>query len=595
MIDRTTRLRWRRRVRRSKRQVEDISVQAEQGLEKHFFKRLVKLPGVLRFTFTWLLLLILLIGGLVVQTRALDNYYLINKPVAGGTFVEGIQGSFTNVNPLFASGAVNQSISRLVFSGLLKYNTNNKLVGDLASEWQVNPGGTIYTVHLPANLKWQDGQALTVEDVLFTFQTIQNPDVHSPLFVSLKDTTVTALNSQTVTFTLKNPLSTFSSFLTTGLIPKHILQNVPADQLRSIAFNTVNPVGAGPFKWDAVQVTGDTPENRQEQIALLPNENYAGGKPKLNKFIVKAFHNQNNMIAAFKQQDLNAMVGLDETPQDLQNKSGIYEHSIPLMGETMVFFKMSNPILSDVKVRQALISATDRLDIIDGLGYPVLSADEPLLKSTLGYNGAYSEAAYNVEAAKKLLNSAGWRLNDQNVMVKAGQPLKFTLYTQDLPNYKYVSNKLQSQWAKIGVQADVRLQSNDELQQTISSHTYDSLLYSIEIGPDPDVFAYWGSSQADVRAQSRTNFSEYKSSTADASLEAGRTRLMPQLRKIKYQPFLQAWKADAPAVSLFQPRFLYVTRGQIFGFEPGTLASALNRYANVNNWMIREDKQPIAN
>jgi len=78
MIDRSTRLRWRRRIRRSKRQVEDIGVQAEESLEKHFFKRLVKLPGVLRFTVSWLFLLILLIGGLVVQTRALDNYYLVN-------------------------------------------------------------------------------------------------------------------------------------------------------------------------------------------------------------------------------------------------------------------------------------------------------------------------------------------------------------------------------------------------------------------------------------------------------------------------------------------------------------------------------------
>jgi len=119
------------------------------------------------------------------------------------------------------------------------------------------------------------------------------------------------------------------------------------------------------------------------------------------------------------------------------------------------------------------------------------------------------------------------------------------------------------------------------------------LLYSIEIGTDPDVFAYWGSTQADIRAPSRTNFSEYKSDTADASLEAGRTRLLPQLRKIKYMPFLKAWQTDAPAVALYQPRYLYITRGQVFGFNPSSLPSGINRYANVNNWMIREDKKPI--
>src|SRR6185369_12819585 len=128
MIDRTTRLRWRRRIRRSKRQVEDIGTQAEEKLEKHFFKRLVKLPGVLRFTVTWLVLLVLLISGLVVQSRALDNYFLRDQPVPGGTYVEGVLGSFTNANPLYATASVDKSVSKLIFAGLLKYNDKNELI-----------------------------------------------------------------------------------------------------------------------------------------------------------------------------------------------------------------------------------------------------------------------------------------------------------------------------------------------------------------------------------------------------------------------------------------------------------------------------------
>ncbi|MGZ6004924.1 MAG: hypothetical protein ACXWLH_02120, partial [Candidatus Saccharimonadales bacterium] len=120
MIDRTTRLKWRRRIRRSKRQVEDIGSQAEEKLERHFFKRLVKLPGVLRFTIAWFLLAVLLVSVAVIQIRALDNYFLTDKPVPGGTYVEGILGAFTNANPLYATGSVDKSVSRLVFSGVLK-------------------------------------------------------------------------------------------------------------------------------------------------------------------------------------------------------------------------------------------------------------------------------------------------------------------------------------------------------------------------------------------------------------------------------------------------------------------------------------------
>ncbi|MDB5186042.1 MAG: hypothetical protein JWL85_565, partial [Candidatus Saccharibacteria bacterium] len=167
--------------------------------------------------------------------------------------------------------------------------------------------------------------------------------------------------------------------------------------------------------------------------------------------------------------------------------------------------------------------------------------------------------------------------------------LKFRLYSQSMSEYAYVSQRLQSQWRAIGVDADVSLQPDDDLQTTIASHNYDALLYGISLGVDPDVFPYWHSSQADIRSSNRLNFSEYKSAAADKSLEAGRTR-EDALRAVKYKPFLEAWRNDAPAITLYQPRYLYVTRGTVHGFEPRTINAATDRFSNVQNWMIREDK-----
>ena len=143
---------------------------------------------------------------------------------------------------------------------------------------------------------------------------------------------------------------------------------------------------------------------------------------------------------------------------------------------------------------------------------------------------------------------------------------------------------------EIGVDLQVFLQSPGELQTTISLHNYDSLVYGISIGVDPDVFVYWDSTQTDPRLQSRLNLSEYRSLEADKALEAGRTRVDPSIRIAKYRPFLEAWRNDAPAIALYQPRFLYLSRGQIFGFEPHTMNTGVDRYANVENWMIHEDR-----
>ena len=144
------------------------------------------------------------------------------------------------------------------------------------------------------------------------------------------------------------------------------------------------------------------------------------------------------------------------------------------------------------------------------------------------------------------------------------------------------------EWRAVGVDVPVILQDSNDFQSTLSGHDYDALLYGVSIGVDPDVFVYWDSSQADVRAAQRLNFSEYTSTTADIALEAGRTRLDPTLRIIKYKPFLQTWQVDAPALGLYQPRLLYVTHGPLFGLTDHAINSNADRFNNVQNWEIRQ-------
>jgi peptide/nickel transport system substrate-binding protein len=176
---------------------------------------------------------------------------------------------------------------------------------------------------------------------------------------------------------------------------------------------------------------------------------------------------------------------------------------------------------------------------------------------------------------------------------KAGKALVFKLYAEDSSENAIVTRRLQQQWKKIGVDAQVFLQSDADLPTTVANHSYDALLYGISLGVDPDEYVYWHSKQADVRSPSRLNFSEYSSAIGDSALEAGRTRTDLTLRSIKYQPFLQAWQQDAPALGLYQPYFTYVTRGQVYGFSERTLTQATDRFNTVQDWMVRRVPQPI--
>lgn len=590
MIDRTTKLRWRRRIRRSRQQVEEIGLHTEEHLERHLFRRLGRLYQVRRFILSWLLLIGVLITGVILQTRGLSNYYQILRPVPGGTYSEGILGAFTNANPLYATGGVDGAVSRLLFSGLLTYNQNNELVGDIAKSWQVDSTGKKYTVKLRDDVRWHDGKPLTAKDVVFTYQTIQNADAHSPLQSSWNGIKLDAPDKYTVIFRLRNTLATFPYALTTGIVPKHVLQGVPAAQLRSDKFNTISPVGTGPFRWDVLEVSGTTIESRQERIRLVANKRYHAGVPKLQRFVIRSYRSEAQLLKSFEDHEINAVVGLTTLPDTVKSLREVQDYSIPLTGEVMVFFNTSQTIFKDVRIRKALVKAADPDAIIRGLDHPVIPADGPLLKSHLGYDPKLTQLATNLKTAKALLDEAGWKKGSDGIRKKGNTPLKFSLVGQTTGEYSYVTKVLQEQWKKVGVEVEVVLQSDDKLQNTVATHDYQALLYGISLGTDPDVFAYWHSSQADSRSATRLNLSEYSSNIADRALEAGRTRSGTTLRAAKYRPFLKAWQADAPALALYQPRFLYITRGVVHGFNAMVMNNAIDRYANVNNWMIREVK-----
>lgn len=588
LLDRKTQLRWRRILRRRQKQVEAVTEAAEQQLESNLIGRFDRFWKVKRFAFGWLGLVVLITAATIIQTLALSGYYQTPQPTAGGTYDEGIVGTYSNANPIYATGAVDTAVSRLIFAGLFKYSNQNKLVGDLATGYSADPTAKHFVVKLRHHLTWQDGRPLTAKDVAFTFHLIQNPDASSPLLASWQNIQITAPDNYTVDFDLPNSFSAFPYSLLTGIVPEHLLAHVPASELRSASFNTTAPVGAGPFAWQALQTSEvSDPDKSLSLIALKPFENYAGGKPKLSRFVVHAFGSTDMMIAAFQKRTINAMTGLETTPDQIKHGSSVSQLSFPSTAAKMVFFKTSSGVLADAAVRQALIESADTASIIQQLDYATRPVREPLLAGQLGYDTKYAQASFNAKAAKTALSKAGWALSaNDGVRLKKGQQLTFHLYGLDTDENRLVMKTLVQNWADVGVEAIPVLQSPTDFQTTLEFHTYDALLNNISLGPDPDVYPYWDSSQNDIRSSSRLNFSEYKSSAADAALEAGRTRLDPALRVIKYKPFLQAWQADAPALGLYQPRFLYITRGPVYNLTEHTINTDADRYASVAKWEI---------
>lgn len=583
-VSQATKLQLRRLLRRRRRLTEDALQEVSENFDKNFIRRFGRLKQVRRFTITWLGLTGLLAIATVMQTVGLSGAYQSERPIAGGAYHEGVVGTFSTANPLYASGTVDVAVSRLVFAGLLKYDDTNSLVGSLAKGYEQDETGKIYTVHLRSDLFWQDGVALTADDVVFTYETIKNPDAQSTLIAGMRGVDVAKVDESTIRFTLSSALATFPNSLTTGIIPRHILKDIPPASLRTARFNTANPVGAGPFAWHQL-LLDESAGATNATITLDAFDKYYAGTPRLDRFVIHTYQTAEDLTNAYNQNRIRAAAGLTNAPKIFADQTNTVVHSFQSTAATMVFFNMSSSSpVNDKAVRAGLMYATDRKAIIEKLGQTLRTVREPVLIGQFAFDPQYAQPLFDTTKASQILDNAGWKKRSDGLRYKDNHKLTFRLYAEDTSDNATITEELRRQWRHVGVAVEITLQPSIYFQSTLQYRGYDAVLHGISIGTDPDVYAYWHSSQADGNGM---NFSNYKSKAADTSLEAGRTRQDIAQRNVKYKPFLKAWSEDVPAVSLFRPKFYYVTHGKIYGLNEHMINTDADRYYSADEWMVR--------
>ena len=579
--------RFKRVFRKRRRQVEGMTNEANRQLDKHVFKRITNIQYSWRFISSWVLLVVFIASGLIVQNRYLDRYYLFDTPVPGGEFVEGIQGSFSNANPIYAVSAADTAVSRLLFSGLLKYDNNGAIAGDLAEKWTIDENRTVYTFIIRNNAFWHDGKEVTANDVVYTIRAIQNPDTLSPHNLSWQDVAVRAVDKKTVQLILPGPLTSFMYSLTQGIVPEHVLKDIPYAQLRSSEFNNRIPIGSGPFAWSGFATLSNSDDALRQRITLKNHQAYHLGEPKLERYTIEVFGLESEVAKALESRQINGAT-LTNTPNDFSKS--VKQHSIPTLNAVYVFYNTQKVPFNDKIVRNAATQIIDVKNLLAQLDYVPIGVNSPFLRNSSAYDATRVQIPTDIAKAIELLDKAGWVKPPASfVRQKDSKPLEFTLLTENKPEYLKLVDVLQRQFADVGIKMNVAIKEGKEFQRSLLSHDYEAVLYGIAIGNDPDIYVYWHSSQA---TPDRYNFSEYKSSTADSALEAGRSRADGELRKAKYRPLLDSWKADSPAVGLYQPRLLFALNDALYNFTEFPLAQTSDRYANVHEWMINTKKAP---
>jgi peptide/nickel transport system substrate-binding protein len=294
------------------------------------------------------------------------------------------------------------------------------------------------------------------------------------------------------------------------------------------------------------------------------------------------------ILDALSKNEVNAATDLSSTDIGSIDTSQYKILTKPIQGGVYAILDTKSALLKDITIRRALQMATDTVAIRQKLpaGTPALWLPFTNGQLTGRVPGA---PVYNLASAKKLLDDSGWKLNKNNIREKDGTILKLSLVTTNDSELEGVLQTLTDQWKKLGITTETKIinlndPTQSDAQNILQPRNFDVLLYQLDIGADPDVYAYWHSSQAST---SGLNYSNYSNQISDDAQVSARARTEPALRNAKYVTFASQWLADVPAIGLYQSTIQYAVSPGTRTFDNSVkLVSPVDRYSDVLDWSV---------
>jgi peptide/nickel transport system substrate-binding protein len=566
------------------RNVKKVEKNTRRHARRFVSSRLDRLSAVRRQIFGWAALVMILVCISLVQWFSFRGSYATVAASAGGTYSEGVLGPLETLNPIYASSSAEKSVARLLFASLYNYDETGNLKGDVAESIAVNEAETEYTVKLHSGMVWSDGEPLTAADVVFTVDLLKDPTTQAGIS-GWQLFKAEALDARTVKFTLPTTYAPFIHTLTFPILPKHVLGDVKPSELREQPFSQ-SPVTSGPFSLRMLQKINT--DNTKMTVHLIANTRYFHGAPKLERFQLNVYPTRDDIIKALKTSEIMATpeVSSASVPDDV---SKIYKtRSYTINDGVYAVFNTTSEVLNNLNVRQALALSVDRDDLRSTLSRSTAPLDGPVLPSQVSEE-LPSAPARDIPKAKALLDQEGWVV-EKGERKKDGKTLTLRMVAPKGSDFSQTVDELAAIWRKeLNIKVDVQIidpldMSQNFIQAILQPRNFDILVYEFVIGGDPDVFAYWHSSQANPNGR---NFANYNSILASDALAGGRAKLGDKYRSSRYVAFTRRWMSDVPAIALYQPKIDYIQSNAVSSMaDDARLVYAEDRYANVIYWTV---------
>ncbi|HEY4433157.1 MAG TPA: peptide ABC transporter substrate-binding protein, partial [Candidatus Cybelea sp.] len=348
-----------------------------------------------------------------------------------------------NLNPALNSGSPTLDLSMFIYSWTVRYDQNAHPFPDALREiptianGDVSKDGLTLKYKLRPNIKWQDGVALTCNDLKFSWQVVMNTHNNVITTDGFKDIgSIDCSDPAVAVIHMKRLYAPFLQQLWSvngnmPILPEHILAKYNDDKgsFNTAPYNAL-PIGSGPFKVVAW--------HRGQDVEMVANPDFYLGAPKLKRVVYKILPDENTAVTQLQTHELDLLAlgtGLkwpEYSALAADPRNGLIAERVDAFSWSHVDFNLKHPIVSDLQIRQAIAYATDRAEIINkvqhGSGIPADTDQQPHYSWAVTTD--VTHYPFDPAKAKALLDAQGWKVGPDGIRVKNGQRLEFTLSTQ---------------------------------------------------------------------------------------------------------------------------------------------------------------------
>lgn len=519
---------------------------------------------------------------------------LDTPPVEGDWIVVHLDAEPATLNPhLEIADAFTQRVvdghGGNIFETLLVRNRDTLEIEPwIAERWEVAEDKLTYTFYLRQDVKFSDGQPVTAHDVLFTFETLRNPDnLTADKRSYLTDfESATVLDDYTIQFKVTKPYFLHLALFTEGflaILPKHIYSNGVFNEHP----NNRAPVGSGPYKfarWDTGQ-----------QIVLVKRADYWGPKkPWVNELHFKVVTDNNAALQLARRQELDELRLSSEqwvrhaTQPAITDYFQKYTLYSPVDGYASSFgwigWNARKPMFADKRVRKAMTLLLDRETIGKTIYHGLVrTVSGPAFPESPAYDKNITPWPFDPEAAEALLDEAGWTdSNNDGVRDKDGVPFKYEwIFPSGSPEYEQLATVYKEELTAAGIDVTLRPLEWASFLESVNKRSFDACSMAWVSDVESDPYQIWHSTQA----ESGSNYVGFNVPEADRIIEEARLEFDPEKRGEMYRRFHAIIHEEQPYTFLYNSRRKVIISNRFQGVKPHPLGF------DMRDWWVPRDQQ----